>query len=142
MPSYVVQNPNLQRTGPVVNLDVGIGATAEALRKTANVALPAPIPVEAMIDTGASVSVIQSGLPLQLGLTPIGVATISTASSAKFRCPQYAMRLLFANQVVFEATLVAAPLQGHRVQLLIGRDLLTQGVFVYMGCGNTFSLSF
>lgn len=42
----------------------------------------------------------------------------------------------------FATTVLEAPLQGQNIDCLIGRDVLSQGVFVYIGYTNLFSLSF
>ena len=55
---------------------------------------------------------------------------------------EYAVRLVFPNNVVFESTVIEAPLQGQPIQCLVGRDVLSQAVLVYIGYGNLFSLSF
>ena len=52
------------------------------------------------------------------------------------------MRLLFPNNVTFETTVIETPLQGQQIRCLIGRDVLSQGVLVYIGYSNLFSLSF
>lgn len=95
-----------------------------------------------MIDTGASGSVIQQGLPGKLGIQPVGVSYINTPSSTNVRCLEYLVRLVFPNNVVVETTIIKAPLQGQSIQCLIGRDVLAHGVLVYIGYGNLFSLSF
>ncbi len=95
-----------------------------------------------MIDTGATGSVIQHGLPAHLGLHPVGVVLINTPSSTNVACNEYLVRLMFPNNVIVETTILEAPLQGQHIQCLIGRDVLAHGVFVYIGYGNLFSLSF
>lgn len=95
-----------------------------------------------MIDTGASGSVIRQGLATQLGLNPIGLTYINTPSSTNVGCYEYAVRLIFPNNVVVETPVLEAPLQGQNIQCLIGRDVLAHGVLVYIGYGNLFSLSF
>ncbi len=95
-----------------------------------------------MIDTGATSSVIQVGLAAQLGLNPVGVTYINTPSSTNVACHEYLVRLVFPNNVLVEATVLEAPLQGQHIQCLIGRDILAHGVLVYIGYGNLFSLSF
>ena len=45
-------------------------------------------------------------------------------------------------QLVAETTILEVPLQGRHIQCLIGRDVLARGVFIYIGYGNFFSLSF
>ena len=95
-----------------------------------------------MIDTGATVSVIQQGLPAQLGLEPIGVVYVNTPTSVNVACHKYLVRLIFPNNVRAETPIIEAPLHGQRIQCLIGRDVLAHGVFVYIGFGDFFSLSF
>ena len=113
----------------------------EALKK-AGEPVPAPVQLAALIDTGATGSVVRQGVAAQLGLRPVGVIAINTASSTDVRCYQYAMRLLFPNNVTVEATVIEAPLLGQDIQVLIGRDVLAHGVLVYIGYSNLFSLSF
>jgi hypothetical protein len=95
-----------------------------------------------MIDTGATKSVIQQGIAIQLGLKPVSVTSITTPSSTNVLCPEYLVRLVFPNNVLYEGTVIEAPLQGQSVQCLIGRDVLSHAVFVYIGYRNLFSLSF
>lgn len=95
-----------------------------------------------MIDTGATGSVVRQGLLSPLGLNPVGVAYINTPSSTNVLCYEYSVRLLFANNVLVETTVIEAPLQGQHIQCLIGRDILAHGVLVYIGYSNLFSLSF
>ena len=95
-----------------------------------------------MIDTGATVSVVQEGLPAQLGLEPVGITYGNTPSSTNVACHEYLVGLIFPNNVLAEATILEAPLEGQHIQCLIGRDVLAHGVLVYIGYGNLFSLSF
>ena len=41
----------------------------------------------------------------------------------------------------FETTLVEAPLGGQAIQGLIGRDVLSQAVLIYIGYANQFTLA-
>lgn len=95
-----------------------------------------------MIDTGASGTVIQHGIPARLGLNPVGIANITTPSSTSVPCYRYILRLVFPNNVVVETIAIEAPLQGQNIQCLIGRNVLARGVFLYIGYTNLFSLSF
>jgi len=142
LPSFTSTVPNLQAVGPIVEIGLGAGAPATTAMQASGAPVPAPLSVLAMIDTGASGSVIQQGLAARLGLKPIGVAYIATPSSTNVRCYEYAVRLIFPNNVNVEATVIEAPLQGQNIQCLIGRDVLAHGVLVYIGYGNLFSLSF
>jgi len=109
--------------------------------------VPTPITVSALIDTGASLSVIQQGLPKQLGLHPVGVQYINTASSENIACSQYALQLILQATggiqipVSFAALFTEAPLKGQNIHCLLGRDFLAHCVLVYTGPTNSFVLS-
>ncbi len=77
-----------------------------------------------------------------LNIHPIGITRIHTPSSTNVSCREFAVRLLFPNNVIVETTVIEAPLQGQHIQALIGRDVLAHGVLIYIGYGNLFSLSF
>jgi predicted aspartyl protease len=128
--------------GPVVELRVAVGSAVEATLKKGGQPVPPPAPVVGMVDTGASGTVIQTGVAAQLGLNPVGVTTINTPSSTNVTCYRYVVRLAFPNNVVVETTVIEAPLQGQHIHCLIGRNVLAHGVLVYIGYSNLFSLSF
>jgi hypothetical protein len=142
MPSFTSQIPNLQTTGPVVETRIVVGSVLETLLRQSNQPIPTAVPTLAMIDTGATGTVIRDDIPPRLGLQPVGVSFINTPSSTNVRCYEYMIRLIFPNNVVVEATVISAPLQGQQAQCLIGRDVLSHGVLIYIGYINTFSLSF
>lgn len=142
MPSFTVQLPNLQAVGPIVEIQIAVGMPVEAAMRKAETPVPPPVSVVAMIDTGATGTVIRQGLAGQLGLNPVGVTHINTPSSTGVACYQYIVRLLFPNNVVFEAIAIEAPLQGQHIQCLIGRDVLAHAVMVYIGYSNQFTVSF
>jgi predicted aspartyl protease len=104
--------------------------------------MPPLVPALAMVDTGASATVIQQGVAAELGLNPIGVTRITTPSHTDVQCYRYIVRLVFPNNVSVETTVIEAPLQGQHIQCLIGRNVLAHGVLVYIGYRNLFSLSF
>lgn len=125
-----------------MDLRIAVGAAAEQALRQAGTPVPQPVAALAMIDTGASGSVIRQGLAAQLGLQPVGVINVSTPSSTNVPCNQYVVRFLLPNNVIFETTAIEAPLQGQNIQCLIGRDVLAHAVLVYVGYTNTFTLSF
>ena len=119
-----------------------MGSILEDLLTSGGEQVPAPVTVTAMIDTGATSTVIQQDIADQLGLNPVGVTPINTPSSTGVNCYRYLVRLFFQNNVNVEAVAIGAPLEGQHIQCLIGRDVLALGVFVYVGYTNTFTLSF
>lgn len=142
MPSFTATIPNLQTVGPVVDVHLAVGSSVEAALKASGQTIPSPVQLTAMIDTGASGTVIRQGLANQLGLHPVGVTAITTPSSTNVPCYEYVVQLVFPNNVVVGTTAIEAPLQGQHIQCLIGRNVLAHGVLIYIGYNNLFSLSF
>jgi len=141
LPSFTSSIPNLQAVGPLIELQVAVGSALESTFKAGAEAIPGPVKALAMIDTGASVSVLRQGLAAQLSLNAIGVSYINTPSSTNVPCYRYLVRFIFPNEVLVETNVVEAPLQGQNIQCLIGRDVLAHGVLIYIGGSNLFSLS-
>jgi predicted aspartyl protease len=142
MPSFTTQVPNLRDIGPIVKVRLAVGSIVEEVLKRDKQSIPSSVEATAMIDTGATGTVIRAEIIEQLHLKPIGTTLISTPSSTDFRCYEYLMRILFPNNVVVETVIIAAPLRGQHIQCLIGRDILQNGVFIYTGYINAFTLSF
>jgi hypothetical protein len=147
MPVVTVQVSNLQAVGPVIDVQIGPGVRAIQEMQRAGVAVPLPLRISALIDTGASQSVIRSGLPQSLGLFPVGTQLINTPSSHNFSCDRYFLRLMsfptagIMVPVTFDALFTEAPLKGQNIQCLLGRDFLARAVFTYIGPTNSFVLS-
>jgi hypothetical protein len=142
MPSFTTKVSDLQLTGAVVPIKLAVGSTDEDALRRAGQSIPTPVLVSAMIDIGASISVIREDLAKQLNLTTIGATLINTPSSAGFQCYEYFAKLIFPNNVTIESVVIAAPLQGQHIQCLIGRDVLRHGLLIYIGYDNSFTLSF
>lgn len=85
---------------------------------------------------------VAASLPRKLGISPVGVARISTPAAHAVECYEYLVRFVFPNEVIFETTVIEASLKGHHIQCLIGRDVLANAVLVYVGHNNSFTLSF
>jgi hypothetical protein len=132
----------LVSVGPVLDLHIAVPQQVELLLTEQGQPVPAPVPAAMMIDTGASNSVIQTGIAQQLGLQPVGTVGINTPSSENVQCLQYLVRLLLPKGLVAVVLATEAPLNGQNIQGLIGRDLLQHGVLVYLGTENQFTLSF
>jgi hypothetical protein len=99
-----------------------------------------PIPLVAMFDTGSGMSVVRQGIPAQLGLRPIGLIHAQDSSGLTVY-PEYLVRFTVGDAAI-ETIVVEALSQDLHVQCLLGRDVLSVGIFVYIGYDNTFSLSF
>ena len=95
MPVVTAQASNSQAIGPIIDVEISPRSSAIQGMQKAGVAVPLPIKISALIDTGASRSAIQSGLPQSLGLSPVGRHFITTPSSQNFPCDQYFLHLEF-----------------------------------------------
>jgi len=142
MPSFTQRIPNLHQIGPVVELLVTPSVPYIDFMGLAPPQVKA-IKVLAMIDTGATGTVLSQGLAGSLGIQPVGTTYINTPSSTNVLCNQYDVQIVFPNQVNMGSIVVTeAPLQGQHIQCLIGRDVLHHGVLIYTGYDNSFTLSF
>lgn len=143
MPSFTNQLANLRTEGPLCQVRIGVSdPVAEELQKE-NKPVPNPVEVTAIIDTGASGTVINPSIVENLGLVVRGTIDISTPSTKTHPCNLYDISLLFPNRVrISLIPVIEAPLEGQNIQCLIGRDVLAMGVFIYVGYNNTFTLSF
>jgi hypothetical protein len=142
MPSFTIHNPQILSAGLVAPVSVCICAAAEEAFQKSGLALPKPILTDAKIDTGADRSVIGKGLASQLGLKPAGVCLVDTPSSKNFHCYEYAVRLVFPNDVVWQGIMLELPAAKESIEILVGRDILGHGGLIYIGYDNSFSVFF
>ncbi len=142
MPSFTQRIQNLDQVGPVIEVIL----TASPAYLLANNIAPSEtkgIKALAMVDTGASSTVISQGLAARLKINPVGTTQINTPSSTNVSCHQFDIRIIFPNNINIHSIIITeAPLQGQHIQCLIGRDVLKHGVLIYTGYDNSFTLSF
>lgn len=122
---------------------MGIAAPVAATLTQAGLAVPAPVPVEALIDTGAQRTFIDDLVAQNMGITPVGSGTLSSASHAAVPSSIYAVAIEFAGTGIRLDFLqvMGANLGAHGLGMLIGRDLLRYGMLVYNGQTGIFSFS-
>jgi predicted aspartyl protease len=93
------------------------------------------VDVAALIDTGASRTVITPQKAKQIGLQQTGYGRISHAGGIE-QVPAYAAVIEFPDQK-FTSTgtieLLGCTLQGQPIECLLGRDVLSRWVFLYDG---------
>lgn len=104
----------------------------------------APIPVSALVDTGAAVSVITQQTAALLGLRSVGAISMHTPTTIDpVLCRQFHVNVYLSPDFAIENIVaIEAPLTGQSFQCLIGRDVLSRGVFTYDGTQRRFGLSF
>ena len=145
MPHLTLQ---LSPDGPLVDLLVGVSrARADALTRQ-KLAIPTPVQIRAVIDTGASSSCVDAGILSSLHLTPTGSTPIHTPSTGgtPHTASQYDVSLTLLHpklNLTFQTVpVVETHLSFQGVQALIGRDVLLNCLFLYDGQANHFSLAF
>lgn len=132
--------------GPIVEVFIAPSrALVDAMRASdPNMPEPEPFRATAMVDTGASGTVVNPQIIEALNLNPIGTIPIHTPSTtAPLVCEQFHVDVIFPNDVTFsDAVVICAPLGMQNIQCLIGRDILQTGLLTYIGFLNQFTLSF
>lgn len=163
MPLYTAKSSNLELIGPILDIHIGpsrpaLQAMAKAVAQSSGVGSPypvtsvnatgaAPVRVAAMIDTGATQSILKTGVAQQLGLNPVGIQKINTPTSQNVQCARYFIEITFPSTaglkipVNFGLVVAEAPLIGQNIQCLLGRDFLSHGILVYTGPDGSFSFS-
>jgi hypothetical protein len=134
---------------PVVNLYVGVGLPKSEILRERGMPIPVARRLRALVDTGASRTVVEEEHLRSLGLLPLGEAYVHTASTERDAVPRniYAVALSLAEEVTGTLArnlliLSAGDLSGLGVQILLGRDVLSRGILTYDGPGREFSLEF
>lgn len=138
-PSHVVQE-----LGPRIQVVLSLPTFVEEGLVASGVAVPAPLVAEALIDTGASVTCIDDDLARRLQLPVIDRMTMTSASHAAHPANVYPIRVEFTG-LGLERTVnkaMGAVLAPQGVQMLIGRDLLAEAVFIYNGREGEFTIGF
>lgn len=146
----------IQPAGCLVDIALHVGESRYRLLKQAGLPLPARFQGIGLTDPGASSTVIDQSVVSLLGLQSIGVAPrfTSTTGAIPHLCNVYDVSVWFPQP----PTLVQAQPGAHPIHLtlpvseadfsvsgfhvLIGRDILARGVFIYNGLTGRFTLAF
>lgn len=144
MPLLTTRIPSLQISGPMIEVLVTPSSALRKIFEEKKMAIPQAVKKIMLIDTGASASAIKTGIAKDLKLTPHGTINIATASHHNVICVTYDVDIVFQlhkvtvqNVRVFESSF-----EGQTIDGLIGRDILCQGILVYTGYDNSFTLGF
>lgn len=141
MPEFASVSPNLEATGPTIEVEVRVSSYVAKALFAQRRPVPPPVVVNAIIDTGATWCVFTPDIFAQLQIEPFDVATISTASSPRHEQNLYNIDLMFGRHRVHNVSACEAPLSGAPVQGLIGRNVLKYGTLLYDGRINSYVLS-
>lgn len=132
----------LRNQGPKIRVMIGLPSIMTKQLKKEGKKSPI-IRGVALIDTGASICAVDQQIFQKLKISPIGATQVRTPTITQiqniypvtFRFPQ--LRLTAESTGV-----IGSNLQNQGIIALIGRDLLTNFVFIYNGSGGSFTLAF
>ena len=140
MPRLERTTHTLRRDGPVLQIRVEPVLEAQAAMRADGDEIPSAT-ILALLDTGASGTLIQTSVVDGMGLDWISEVRLRTASTVEPLIRyEYRLRLVLSENIVFEVDAVEGPLVGQKVQCLIGRDILEQVVLIYDGPRSRFSV--
>jgi hypothetical protein len=141
--AYSWTAPDLQLRGPVVNAIAAVSTPLERMLRAAGLHVPPPVPVTALVDTGAFNSAIDRNIVLRLGLRPVGAALISSPGpvARPVRVLQYAVQIVLPTLDAVDITVIEAQVD-ETIQAVLGRDILAHAIFIYNGFSGECTISF
>jgi predicted aspartyl protease len=143
MPTFSDTISNLHEIGPVFDVTIAVPEDLSRRLVADKMAVPSPVKVSAMIDTGADSSVVTPEIMKSLGISPIDWIPIITAGLKEQTCPLFCARIIFSNGVSIESSeIIGASLHNPSLQCLLGRDVLKSCLFIYNGQDEIVTLSF
>lgn len=134
--------------GALVGVFVALSTPRIDVLKAAGIGFPPPVKANALIDTGASISSISPRIAMGLGLAPSSITPIHSATTGKApqNCNVYDVCLAFVQPSVkvlgVNIPVIEVDLSTPGVDVLLGRDMLGQCLFIYDGQSGTFVLAF
>ena len=133
----------LRLHGPKVTGFFSLHPVDEQALVKSNQPVPDRVPGKALLDTGASVTVVDHTIAKRLNLLPRGTLRLSVANATTEQ-PTFAFAFTIEARTPFTLTALQAPssdLAGLGVDLLIGRDILSQCLLIMNGPAGSFTLS-
>jgi len=103
--------------------------------------IPPPVSGNALIDTGASVSVVDLSVLSTLQISPISVVTVLTPTGSA-RQNLYPARFILPAVVIDVTGVIGANLRPQNIVALIGRDILSRFLLIYHGPAGRITLTY
>lgn len=140
---------SFDRFGPLVQVGVGVSQSMRKVLLDAGERIPDLQPANALIDTGASASMVDPAIVAPLGLTPVSFSPVLTPSTAGVPVmqPVYDVSIwMYHPQTkhVWERSfpVLCASLRSQGIDMLLGRDILSECLLVLDGRANQFAIAF
>lgn len=139
----------ITQQGPILNAFVSVTAAHTAALQNAGLAVPRPIQVRLLVDTGATSTNICTSIIPAAGLMQTGVVPVHTPSTAgvAVNMPQYDSSLMIPLDdgtwhTVLAMPIICADFSAQGIHGLLGRDVLSRCAMSYHGHMNLCVLSF
>jgi len=142
MPIYDVQvSPptGLRLRGALFPVEISMPQVLIDHLTNQGVSIPQPVSGLTLIDTGASVSVVDLSVLRNLNISPIGVASVSTTAGTAQQ-NLYPARFRLPRAVIDISAVLGADLSAHQIIALIGRDILSGFLMIYHGPAGRITL--
>jgi predicted aspartyl protease len=137
-----------QKGRPVLTLYVAPSASRIAALHASGEEPPPPVEVRALVDTGATRTVIQRSVLASLGLDPVGVERVHTASTGSeprevgaFMVQLFIAGLRGGTLAQDLRAVEAENLSGLAVEVLLGRDVIDRFLLFLNGPEGRFTLA-
>lgn len=145
-------NQTSQAGGPRLHAAVAVSDPRRKALEEAGKAVPNSVPVQALVDTGASCTCVDPSVLEKLGLQPTGSVQVHTPSSGSNpdQHDQFDIGLLIPGSDrshlplhLDAVSVVAAELLANQgFEVLIGRDILSDCILIYNGPVGVFTMAF
>jgi predicted aspartyl protease len=122
-------------------IEIGIRKHIKEEEETQEIRDPIFTPVTAIVDTGATGSVVTASLAEKLGLIPISMTQVIGVNGVK-PCNVYLVDLFLPNHVAFRALEVTEGNLSGKYRALIGMDILSGGDLALTSHDGKLKLSF
>ena len=142
MPPAATLSQAITPQGPILDVEIALPGAVEQALRVAGQPIPAFIPGVAIIDTGATVTVVALDTVQRLGLSPLSSVEIKIANGQVIVCGRYLVKIVLPPPLP-PVTILAVAMPGLRASdlCLLGRDVLSKGTFCLHGQDNLFTLT-
>ncbi len=144
MPIYDIHAPtpeHLKKEGPLLPIEISIPQALVDYLTQQNMPLPTPATGMALIDTGASISVVDISVLSNLQISPVDITTMLTASGDRVQQNLFPARFVISNITLDFSAVCGANLQPQKIIALIGRDVLRHFLLFYHGNAGNVTIS-
>lgn len=140
---------DIEPLGPMVQVYVAVSPAHRKALIAAGLPVPDGVIARALVDTGASSSMVDPFVPESLRLKPTSVQMVHTPSTNGTPVPQlvYDVSIWWyhaAQEYVWgrSVPVACAGLRSQGIDMLLGRDILGESLLVYDGPSRRFSIAF